>query len=66
MSSYITRLRLVRPLIGGGELIQMGFEPGPVFREILTRLLDARLDGKVKTRSDEVAFVKTNWSPKDK
>jgi tRNA nucleotidyltransferase (CCA-adding enzyme) len=66
MSSYITRLRLVRPLIGGGDLIQMGFEPGPVFREILTGLLDARLDGKVKTRSDEVAFVKTNWSPKDK
>jgi hypothetical protein len=36
----------------------MGYAPGPGFKKILTALLDARLDRKIKSREDEVAFVK--------
>jgi tRNA nucleotidyltransferase (CCA-adding enzyme) len=36
----------------------MGLKPGPVFREILQAVLDAKINGQLKTRSDEFAFVK--------
>jgi tRNA nucleotidyltransferase (CCA-adding enzyme) len=61
VSKYITRLRSTTTLLTGNDLKEMGFEPGPVFREILSGLLDARLNGEVETRTDEVAFVRRNW-----
>jgi len=35
----------------------MGFSPGPFFKEIFDRLLEARLNDLVKTKEDEVRFV---------
>ena len=39
----------------------MGFTPGPLFKEILDRLLGARLNDTVKTKEDELAFVKKHF-----
>ena len=39
------------------QVKEMGIEPGPIYRIILDGLLDARLNGEVKTREDEVRFV---------
>jgi tRNA nucleotidyltransferase (CCA-adding enzyme) len=61
ISKYITQLRSATTLLTGNDLKEMGFEPGPVYREILSGLLDARLNGEVKTRTDEVAFVRTHF-----
>jgi tRNA nucleotidyltransferase (CCA-adding enzyme) len=61
VSNYITRLRSTATLLDGKYLKEIGFEPGPVYREILDRLLDARLNGEVKTLLDEVEFVRENW-----
>jgi tRNA nucleotidyltransferase (CCA-adding enzyme) len=61
ISKYITQLRSASTLLTGNDLKEMGFEPGPVYREILSGLLDARLNGEVKTRTDEVAFVRTHF-----
>jgi tRNA nucleotidyltransferase (CCA-adding enzyme) len=36
----------------------MGLEPGPIYREILEAVLDAKLNGQIKTRNDELDFVK--------
>ena len=36
----------------------MGLKPGPRFRTILDKLLDARLNGEVTTESDERELVK--------
>ena len=36
----------------------MGLEPGPIYREILQAVLDAKLNGQLKTRDDELNFVK--------
>jgi tRNA nucleotidyltransferase (CCA-adding enzyme) len=57
ISLYLTHLRDVRIDLTGEDLKDMGIPAGPRYREILTALLDAKLDGKVKTREDEVAFV---------
>ena len=46
------------PLITGKDLIEMGMEPGPVFKTILTRVEDAQLDGSIKTREEALDFVR--------
>ena len=35
----------------------MGLKPGPLFNHLLNRLLEARLDGEVKTEVDERRLV---------
>ena len=62
ISTYITKLRLVKTLLTGNDLKEMGYKPGPIFREILSGLRDARLNDEVKTRQDEEAFVLMNWA----
>jgi len=57
ISNYFTRLRYVHTLISGKDLKNLKIAPGPVFREILQTILEAKLNGKLKTKSDELAFV---------
>jgi len=58
MSFYFTQLRNAKTIIRGKDLKEMGFEPGPVFSKILNLVLDARLNGIVKTVNDEIKFAK--------
>jgi tRNA nucleotidyltransferase (CCA-adding enzyme) len=58
LTRYITEYRGMRPLLKGGDLKAMGLKPGPVFRETLDALRDARLNGEVTTREDEISYVK--------
>jgi tRNA nucleotidyltransferase (CCA-adding enzyme) len=61
ISLYFTRMRGIQPLLGGKDLVEMGFTPGPTFKKILEGLLEARLNEKVKTREDELAFVRDHF-----
>lgn len=36
----------------------MGLSPSPVFTKILSAALDAKLNGKLKTKEDELKFLK--------
>ncbi|TWT57189.1 Poly(A) polymerase I precursor [Thalassoglobus neptunius] len=45
-------------LIDGQDLIKMGLEPGPEFREILTAVRDAQLNNQISTTEEAVVFVK--------
>ncbi len=63
ISLYFTSLRNVRTALGGKHLIQMGFEPGPLFREIMAELLKGRLDGKIKSKEEEIDFVTRTYGP---
>jgi poly(A) polymerase len=49
----------VRParLLGGDDLQGMGFQPGPLFTQILQSLEDAQLEGQVKTKWEAEEFV---------
>jgi poly(A) polymerase len=49
----------VRParLLGGDDLQDMGFQPGPLFAQILQSLEDAQLEGQVKTKREAEEFV---------
>ena len=58
LSNYHSRLKRMKPFIGGKELKQMGLPPGPLYSIILEAVLDARIDNLIETREDELAFVK--------
>ncbi|MGZ4872114.1 MAG: CCA tRNA nucleotidyltransferase [Candidatus Angelobacter sp.] len=47
-----------RPLITGADLIAAGYRPGPQFKELLTAVEDAQLDGKISTREEAMELVR--------
>ena len=49
----------VRPprLISGHDLIEMGYPPGPKFKEILDAVEDAQLENKIETQEQAFEFV---------
>ncbi len=54
---YLDKLRNVRTALSGKDLEEMGIKPGPRMKEILGKLLQARLDGQVTDRQDEIEMV---------
>ena len=65
ISTFITRLRHEQLEISGKDLIAMGLTPGPLFRNILDRILDAKLDGRVVTLEDELAMARALKNEED-
>jgi tRNA nucleotidyltransferase (CCA-adding enzyme) len=59
ISLYHTRLRNVTVTITGKDLLAMGLASGPVFSKTLQAVLEAKLNGQVKSRQDEFAFVRS-------
>src|SRR5436190_310266 len=45
------------PLVRGDDLITQGYEPGPLFKQILQTVEDAQLEGKVRSREDALELV---------
>jgi len=66
VSLYVTKLRSIAPLLDGDDLLALGLKPGPQFRQIRDRLLQARLDGRVVSREDELAIVQETFTPNDR
>ena len=60
VSHYFTTLRKVSLSIQGKDLKEMGLKPGPTYRKILDSVLSAKLDGRVKTRKDELAHARAH------
>lgn len=61
LSRYFIQLRHIEPELTGNSLKKMGIPPGPVYRDILETIREARLDGKVTDKKDEIAFVKKRF-----
>ena len=45
------------PLVTGNDLIQQGVKPGPGFAELLERVRDAQLEGRIATKDEALALV---------
>ena len=54
---FLNKLRYVKPSLTGNDLQKMGIAPGPQMKELLQRLHDARLDGKVTSKQEERKLV---------
>lgn len=48
-------------LLGGHDLIALGYPPGPLLGEILHVLEEAQLDGELHTRDEATAFVRSRF-----
>jgi tRNA nucleotidyltransferase (CCA-adding enzyme) len=57
LRDYLTKWRNVRPFTTGYTLQQRGLEPGSQYKEILSRLRAAWLDGEVGTEEEEEALL---------
>jgi tRNA nucleotidyltransferase (CCA-adding enzyme) len=64
--SYQMEWRLMEAEITGDDLKARGLEPGPLFGRLLSALRDARLDGEVSTRQDEIALLETMLAAEDR
>ena len=49
------------PLITGRDLIDAGYKPGPRFKEILTAIEDAQLEGRLATREAAMEYVRSEF-----
>ena len=49
------------PLITGRDLIEAGYEPGPRFKEILSAIEDAQLEGRLTSREAAMEFVRREF-----
>ncbi len=55
----------IRPprLIGGDDLIALGFVPGPQFKIILREVEDLQLDGALASREEALGYVRSHYGP---
>ncbi len=61
ISTFFTKLKGTKISIKGKDLIDMGYTPGRLFKDIFESILTAKLDGDVSTKEDEVKFVKDRF-----
>lgn len=58
IESYLRRYRTVRPELTGDDILDSGIYEGPIIGKLLEELKTGRLDGKLNSREDELAYVK--------
>jgi len=58
---YLSRLKDVRIEVDGQDLKRMGYRPSPKFRQILNEVKKARLDGKVRTKEEEISYIREKF-----
>jgi len=54
----LTAICYNKPSINGKDLRQLGYKPGPQFKKALEAVWQARLDGVIRTRQEELNYVK--------
>lgn len=62
ISHFLTELKKVHISINGDDLKRIGFEPGPIFKEIFHEVLQARLDGMISNHKEEMQFVQKRFN----
>ncbi len=63
ISLFFTHLKKLKPELRGRDLVALGYQPGPLIKEMLERLLEARINEKVKSRKEEKDFIRRAFGP---
>lgn len=58
IEKYITKLKDIKVLITGDDLISLGFKPSQKFTLYFEKILREKLNGKLKTKAEEIEFIK--------
>lgn len=56
---YYTEIKNVVNPVRGSDILQIGVPPGPQVRAILDQVMDAYLNGEVKTKKEALLYAKT-------
>ncbi|MBS4023081.1 MAG: CBS domain-containing protein [Dethiobacter sp.] len=56
-SLYWEKLRHQQTLVNGNDLVELGYKPGPHFQQVLRAVHEARLNGEITNREEELALV---------
>lgn len=60
LHDYLNRLLNIKPILAGDYLRQQGIPPGPIYKHALKALHNAKLDGDLPEREDEIRFLE-DW-----
>jgi tRNA nucleotidyltransferase (CCA-adding enzyme) len=60
---YLTRWKMLKPLLTGKDLIELGYRRGPEFKTILDAVLVATLDNVIQTPEMAIAWVQSHFPP---
>jgi poly(A) polymerase len=55
-----------QPLLSGDDLQAAGYAPGPLFKEILTAVEDAQLEGRLNSKQDAMRFVEREFPQRER
>ncbi|MBF0547456.1 MAG: CBS domain-containing protein [Candidatus Riflebacteria bacterium] len=55
---FLEKLRNIKPLIGGHELVDIGFEEGPRIRDVLGEIKREKVLGNLLTREQELDYAR--------
>ena len=55
---FLEKLRYTKILINGKDLINIGLNPSPKFSKIFDEVLKEKLENHIKTKEEEINFVK--------
>jgi tRNA nucleotidyltransferase (CCA-adding enzyme) len=58
---YLRRSPALRPALTGADLQRLGVPPGPIYGEIFAALRTARLDGRLRSAEEEIAYVRRRF-----
>lgn len=59
IKQFFDRHNRVKTDIGGEDIKMLGVTPGPLYTRLLTKVLDKKINGEIKTKKEELDFVKT-------
>ncbi|MCF6245304.1 MAG: HD domain-containing protein, partial [Sulfurovum sp.] len=60
--AYNVSQKPLEPLLQGRDLIDLGLEPSPKFKEILDEVYQQQVEGKVTTKEEALSYVKGNFN----
>ena len=58
IKNFLAKYEGVKIRTGGEDLKKLGLAPGPLYTRLLVRVLYARIDGWLKTKREEIGFIK--------
>ena len=58
---FLRNLKQTKIEITGIDLLALGLRPSPLYSEIFEKVLEAKLNGSLKTKKDELDYVMKNF-----
>lgn len=58
IKKYFLILKNIKLCITGNDLKKAGIKPGPVYKRILNKSLQKKIDGEIKNKQQEINFIK--------